>query len=108
MEELLDTRSSVFSHDFWLLPHHLYGTYCSYTCGKCLLWGGFGCKKNKFMFCTVFVKTQNEAHSLNLLLVAELCSHVSALLPSSDPGHVCPNQVFPRNYHHWLQSLPFL
>lgn len=70
--------------------------------------GVFGCKKNTFMFCTVFVKTQNEAHSLNLLLVAELCSHVSALLPSSDPGHVCPNQVFPRNYHHWLQSLPFL
>lgn len=78
MEELLDTRSSVFSHDLWLLPHYIYGTYCSNTCGKCLLWG-FGCKKNKFMFCIVFVKTQNEAHSLNLLLVAELCSHVSII-----------------------------
>lgn len=29
MEELLDTRSSVFSHDLWLFPHHLHGTYCS-------------------------------------------------------------------------------
>lgn len=29
MEELLDTGSSVFSHDIWLFPHYLYGTYCS-------------------------------------------------------------------------------
>lgn len=29
MEELLDTRSSVSSHDLGLFPHHLHGTYCS-------------------------------------------------------------------------------
>lgn len=30
------------------------------------------------------------------------------LSPSFDIGNDSPNQVFPRNYHHWLQSLPFL
>lgn len=34
MEELLDTRGSVFSHDFRLFPHHLYGTCHSYISGK--------------------------------------------------------------------------
>lgn len=48
-----------------------------------VFFGGFGCKKNRFMFCIIFVKTQNEAHSLNLLLVAELCSHVSIIWPRS-------------------------
>ncbi|XP_075961025.1 phosphatidate cytidylyltransferase 2 isoform X3 [Anarhichas minor] len=33
MEELLDTRGSVFGHDFGLLPHHLHGTRHSNTSG---------------------------------------------------------------------------
>lgn len=34
VEELLDTGGSVYSHDFRLFSHDLYGTYCSHICGK--------------------------------------------------------------------------
>lgn len=34
MEELLDTRGSVYSHDFRLFSHHLYGTCHAYISGE--------------------------------------------------------------------------
>lgn len=81
MEELLDTRRFVVGHDFRFFPHHLHGT-CHFNFS-----GEWSCRNT-------FLKLSFPPLTFFFFYLWS--------------GHDCPDQVFPGNHHHRVQSLSFL
>lgn len=111
MEELLDTGCFVFSHDFRLFPHDLYGTCGSCISGKCHWLSPQWILLTVGSFLVFYLLSNGDwmvKDFKKLLVKHHFFFSLCALFPTSDTGHDCPNQVLPRNHYYRLQSLPFL
>lgn len=94
MEELVGKRHPHPGNDHLLLHHHLLGTHgfndnskCSQQQGRKLL----GLTAQSLLLWNVFSTFEEGGVSTCYILLLSLCA-----------GDVCPDQMFPRDYHYWL------